>query len=238
MNETTFEAVLSRELPLVGRALRRRFPATTLTSEHLSNAARRAAEQCWKCGELFPVTEAEFFSWLDGVAFRQHVVSIVAVVIERIRVRVTPLCRRLGVEADDVVQDAWVNAQQAIERRGETGQFPSNPEAAEPWFLTVASNAAHDRRRAMNRRPAVPLNQDHPVPEPVDVDDPSELLRCVKGLPPEQRSVIDQLIEGRKPAAISEMMNVPVKQVYYLIRRAKLHLSSCLGEESDEATKS
>jgi len=232
VDETAFEAALIEEIPLVHRGLRRRFPDTAERPEAIAAAARVSGKKCWSSGEKLPIRRDEFFGWLYGIAFRRHVVRLVAAELEPVRESLTPLCRRLNVDREDVMQEAWLRAQRSIESRGEDSLDAYSRDDARRWFGRIAFNVAHDCRRGLNRSATSELDHDPaaPVMNRANLD---ALTNCIGGLPDDERQAVQLLLEGRKPARLAEKMAVPIQQVYYLIRRAKLHLRECLGDEEN-----
>ena len=172
-----------------------------------------------------------FRSWLYGVAFRKHVVNLLTMELDTVRESLTPLCRRLNVDREDVMQEAWLRAQRSIDSRGEGCLDAYGRDDARRWFWRIAFNVAHDYRRGQNRRKTSELSHDPAAPI-VDRANLDALAGCMGGLPDDERQAVHLLLEGRKPARLAERLAVPINQIYYLIRRAKLHLRECLGEEN------
>lgn len=240
MDETAFKAALAEELPLVHRALLRRFPTSRLRQADVEEAALHTLAKSRVRGQLLPVAREEIFAWLFGLGFRRHILALIVRVRERVREGLIGLCRKLGVDIEEVLQDAWLRAQQAVERRGEDGPFPLTEEDARNWFWRVASNTAHDLRRALNRRQMGELSPHHPAPAASQADDleVQGLARALEALPAMERRVVELSVEGLKSVAIAEQLGLPVEQVYYFKRRALLHLRLSLGEGSSEVARS
>jgi RNA polymerase sigma factor (sigma-70 family) len=238
MNETTFKDILDEELPLVHKALLRRFPESPLRRSDLEDAALHAGSKCWSRGEPLPISREELFAWLFGLAFRRHILTLIVRVRETVRERLVAQCRKLGVDLDEVLQDAWLRAQKAIESRGEDGSFPLTEDHARNWFWRVAHNTAHDHRRALNRHATSELSPQQPAVEATQTDDldVQALARCLECLPEMERQTVELSMEGLKSAVIADRLDIPVEQVYYLMRRAKLHLRLCLSEEPSEVS--
>jgi RNA polymerase sigma factor (sigma-70 family) len=195
--------------------------------DQVCEAARRGFHGEHTVEQLLPADRGEFFAWLFEIAFRQHLVNLVATVVSRVRMDVAALCRKLGVEPDEAVQVGWIRAQRAIENRGEESLHSYTPEDAWRWFWRITSNAARDLRRSGDRRKMPSLSIEPSVPDCAH-DEVDALRRCVGKLPDEERRVIEFVLEGRKPTAIAEEIGQPVRDVYYLIRRAKTRLRLCL----------
>jgi DNA-directed RNA polymerase specialized sigma24 family protein len=226
MTEADFEAALVGELPLAERGLRRRFPDTAVGVEETAAAARKEFARGGG-----PAGREGFFNWLFGVAFRRHVLDLAAAAVEQVRAGVTPLCRGLNVDPEDVMQEAWLHAQRAVERRGEQSLDAYGRDDVRRWLWRIAANVAHDFGRQRSRRKSVALLEDPPAAGRPDF---APLHDCLDRLPAGERQAVDLLLEGRKPARIAGDLGLPTAQVYYLIRRAKLHLQLCLGEGGGE----
>lgn len=232
MNETAFERALAEELPSVYRALRRRFPEAAAPTGEIAASARHDFKKSGDGGEKTLLARTEFFGWLYGIAFRCHVVNLVAAEMEAVRESITPLCRRLNVDREEVMQEAWLNAQRSIDSHGEASLNAYGKDDARRWLWRIAFNAAHDARRMLNRRPMSELPLDPPAPFVKDRTNLEALSACIGGLPDDQQQAVRLLLEGRKPARLAELLAVTIAQIYYLIRRAKLHLRDCIGEEN------
>ena len=74
---------------------------------------------------------------------------------------VQPKCRRLGVEADDIVQDALLKAWKAIDRFDTDREFSS-------WIYSITHRQTIDEARRDGRRKIVPIGNND-----VDPADPS-----------------------------------------------------------------
>ncbi len=134
-----------------------------------------------------------------------------------------------GVEGEDVAQDAYVRAAKYIGETEKLELLPGSLEDARPWLLRVARNLALDRRRVLNRSRTSELVIDPPAPAAKpESEEETPLRHCLKQLPANERAVIGVFLDGNKPARIAELLELPVKSVYYLLRRARENLLRCL----------
>jgi len=224
MDDNAFETALAEELPLVHQALRRRFPESGIQPAEIAAAARRQSR--------VGMERDTFFSWLYGLAFRRHVIQLVAGVQDDVRAALASKCRELRIDGEEAVQDAWVRAQPAIEKNGEDTlrQFSRND--AFRWLYTLAAHAAHDIRRKLNVRKAGEL-----PPEFTDAgsafDSSIDVHECIRRLPDEERLAIDLTLKGYTPTEIADQLRQTMKKVYHWIRRARLLLKVCLGEGTE-----
>lgn len=242
MNEAQLSAALAEELQPVWTALRRVHPETILTPEDVGTVAQEMNRTRGR-GRVFPQSREEVFSWLLRLAeglhvrairsrrsgFRDRVRGLIAQVHREASEAIARLCRRMGVEGDDVMQDTY---QKAVQHIADTDRLESLPDTADdalPWLIHVARNIAMDQRRTLSRAPVVSLAEDPMARELVaEPDEVGALRGCLSHLPPEERTVIDDMLTGVKPARIAEKHGLPVKDVYYRIRRAKVRLKECL----------
>ena len=118
--------------------------------------------------------------------------------------RYTPIAHRTAVllgagpDADDVVQEAFVQAYRALDRFRPTDRTES---PFRPWLLRIVGNLTHNHHRARSRRTARERSvQALALTRPTSVDDPADLaageqtqrrlLAAVRGLPDPQRVVV------------------------------------------------
>jgi RNA polymerase sigma-70 factor (ECF subfamily) len=143
-------------------------------------------------------------------------------------------------DAQDVVQDAFLNAYQSLHQfKGDARFFT--------WLYRIAVNSAISLRRRAGRvagRRAV-LSADLPrgtTVEPTDesdgsrpdsalerAEDEQRLRAALDGLTPDHRAVLVlKEIEGRKYETIADVLGVPVGTVRSRLHRARLELRDLL----------
>jgi RNA polymerase sigma-70 factor (ECF subfamily) len=147
-------------------------------------------------------------------------------------------------DAQDVVQEAFLNAYQSLEGfKGDSLFFT--------WLYRIAFNAAISFKR--KRRVVIPIDAarggESGVPRGVEPPDPSELSRpghaleqeeqerriqrALSRLSPEHRAVlILKDMEGQKYEAMAEILRVPLGTIRSRLHRARLELRELL--EKDE----
>jgi RNA polymerase sigma-70 factor, ECF subfamily len=147
-------------------------------------------------------------------------------------------------DAQDVVQEAFLNAYQSLEGfKGDSLFFT--------WLYRIAVNAAISFKR--KRRVVIPIDAARGgvsgVPRGVEPPDPSELSRpghaleqeeqerriqrALSRLSPEHRAVlILKDMEGQKYEAMAEILRVPLGTIRSRLHRARLELRELL--EKDE----
>lgn len=105
------------------------------------------------------------------------------------------LARRVGsTSADDVLQDTWLAAWQALPRFSKRGRFRA-------WLYGIAFHKSIDYHRGRARTPVeLPLEETIQAPDMHDWSASAELrenvLNLVKELPEEQREVLDLYYYG------------------------------------------
>ncbi len=140
---------------------------------------------------------------------------------------------RDSADADDVVQEAFLEALVHLERCREPARFAA-------WLLTIVRNRGHNRRRYLRRREAEPL-EDHSLatalPDPARSAERAELrahlLRALEELPDSQRQVVLlHDLEGRTHAEVAGALGITEGSSRLLLHRARKHLREVLGPES------
>ena len=131
-------------------------------------------------------------------------------------------------DADDVVQESFVKAYQAIDR------FTAG-KAIAPWVLTIVARTAISSLRHSKRRSASPLDEPGPdgsAPLSERVADPAsdpaaltrrlEVERAFSALSEEHRVVLALRVEADLPyASIAEALGIPVGTVMSRLARAR-----------------
>jgi RNA polymerase sigma factor (sigma-70 family) len=139
-------------------------------------------------------------------------------------------------DADDVVQESFVKAYQAIDR------FTLG-KAIAPWVLTIVARTALSSIRQSKRRAASPLEEPGPdgsAPLSERVADPAsdpaaltrrlEVERAFVSLSEEHRVVLALRVEGDMPyASIAEALGIPVGTVMSRLARAREALTEAMG---------
>lgn len=139
-------------------------------------------------------------------------------------------------DADDVVQESFVKAFQAIDR------FTLG-KAIAPWMLTIVARTALSSIRQSKRRAALALDDPGPegsVPLAERVADPAsdpaaltrrlEVERAFASLSEEHRVVLALRVEGDLPyASIAEVLGVPVGTVMSRLARAREALTEAMS---------
>src|SRR5262245_10947069 len=123
-----------------------------------------------------------------------------------------------AARADDLVQDAWVQALR---------HPPRAAGAARTWFRTVLRNLAGREARAESRRSTRELAaaRDEAQPSPLEIGErlalERELVRAVEALrEPYRSAVFQRYFEDLSPRAMARREGVPVATVKTRLRRA------------------
>jgi RNA polymerase sigma-70 factor (ECF subfamily) len=137
---------------------------------------------------------------------------------------------RSADDADDLVQETFVRAWQALSRFDESRPFA-------PWLITIAVNRA--KTRVARARSAEELDDRIPWegPSPEADAEASLLARDVRAavdaLPEEQRIVIHlRAVEDLSYREIADALEIPVGTVMSRLSRARETLRRSLGGES------
>lgn len=139
----------------------------------------------------------------------------------------------------DVVQDAFINAYQSLDRFNGTSEFFT-------WLYRIAFNTAISLKR--KKRPVLSLDAGKPGESGVDPADPSEslqpgaeleradenrkLMAALAKLSVDHRTVLVlKDLEDQKYEEIAEIMNVPIGTVRSRLHRARAELRELLEDE-------
>jgi RNA polymerase sigma-70 factor (ECF subfamily) len=142
-------------------------------------------------------------------------------------------------DAEDVVQEAFLNAYQSLNSfKGDSEFFT--------WLYRIAFNAAITLRRT--RKAVLSIEGDSEgksASEPIDpseysrpseaverIDEDAQLLAAMQRLSPEHRSVLVlKDLEGQKYEDIAVILDVPIGTVRSRLHRARLELRDLLDTE-------
>ena len=144
-------------------------------------------------------------------------------------------------DAQDVVQESFLNAYQSLDRFKGDSQFFT-------WLYRIAVNLAISQKR--KRRLVLSADAKRagePLGEPLDDSDESRpgralersedhrtLQEALNRLSPDHRAVlILKELEGQKYEAIAEIMQVPIGTVRSRLHRARLELRDLLTDEQE-----
>lgn len=136
-----------------------------------------------------------------------------------------------GSDAEDVLQDAFINVWQRA------GSF--DPARASPitWLVTLVRNKAIDRLRAQGKRVTTPIDMapdiadDRPDAETclLDAESDARILACIQTLPTGDATLIrTAFFEGTTYADIATRASSPLGTIKSRIRRALIKLRECL----------
>jgi RNA polymerase sigma factor (sigma-70 family) len=148
-------------------------------------------------------------------------------------------------DADDVVQESFVKAYQALDRF-QLGR------AIAPWVLTIVARTALSSVRQSKRRAASALDDPGPdgsAPLSERVADPAsdpaaltkrlEVERAFEALSEEHRVILALRVEGDLPyASIAEALGIPVGTVMSRLARAREALIEAMSQRKAVADES
>ena len=133
-------------------------------------------------------------------------------------------------DADDLVQETFVRAWQALRRFDESRPFA-------PWILTIAANRA--KTMAGRARPLEEVDEQIVWEGPSPLDEAETSLRsrvvraAVNALPEEQRVVLHlRAVEDLSYREIAEALDLPIGTVMSRLSRARETLRKRLGEDA------
>jgi RNA polymerase sigma-70 factor (ECF subfamily) len=148
--------------------------------------------------------------------------------------RVAWALTRNSSDADDVAQETFVRAYQAL------GRFRVG-EPLYPWLARIATNLAFSMFRSRKRRPETPLEPLLEAGQQWGVDDdPSEkvtaneqsqhLQEAFAGLKPEHQTILTlRVVEEQSYDAIAHTLGVPIGTVMSRLSRGRALLQRALG---------
>ncbi len=151
------------------------------------------------------------------------------------RVKLFGICLRIlgdRKEAEDALQDVYVNLWQRADRYDPTRASPIS------WLATFARNRAIDRLRTGKvRGGAVPVEEAAPLPDQapladsllVDAEQTAQIHTCLEGLDENARGHIRAaFFDGKTYAELAETADVPLGTMKSWIRRGLQRLRACL----------
>ncbi|MEP3420573.1 MAG: sigma-70 family RNA polymerase sigma factor [Erythrobacter sp.] len=158
------------------------------------------------------------------------------------RVKLFGICFRIlgdRKEAEDALQDVYVNLWQRADRYDPTRASPIS------WLATFARNRAVDRLRTGKvRGGAVPVEEANPLPDSapladmllVDAEKTAQIHTCLGGLDENtQNHIRSAFFDGYTYAELAEHADVPLGTMKSWIRRGLQKLRACL-EASEVAS--
>ena len=155
--------------------------------------------------------------------------------------RVAWALTRNASDADDVAQETFVRAYQAL------GRFRVG-EPLYPWLARIATNQSFSLFRSRRRRPETPLEPLIEAGQQWGVaDDPSErvitgervrhLQEAFAELKPEHQTILAlRVVEEQSYEAMAETLGVPVGTVMSRLSRARAELKTRLAARTGETT--
>lgn len=163
----------------------------------------------------------------DRAAFHQ--------VYQRTSAKLFGICCRIlgeGPEAEDALQEAYVNVWRRAER------FDASRASPITWLAAIARNTAIDRLRARGSRSTAPIEEafdladDRPRADALleSADESVRLHGCLGELPGRDAGLIrTAFLEGASYPELAERAAEPLGTIKSRIRRALLKLRECLG---------
>jgi RNA polymerase sigma-70 factor, ECF subfamily len=148
---------------------------------------------------------------------------------------------RSSADADDVAQEAFVRAYQAI------GRFRVG-EPLYPWLARIATNAALSVLRRRRRKPETPIEplieagkqwgtDDDPTEHAVASERDRHLRAAMAELKPEHQAVLVlRVVEDLSYEEIAKTLGVPVGTVMSRLSRARAELKAKIAARSGEST--
>jgi RNA polymerase sigma-70 factor (ECF subfamily) len=156
---------------------------------------------------------------------------------QRVVYRVAYALTRNRTDADDLTQETFVRAYQAI------GRFRIG-EPMRPWLARITTNLAYSLFRYRRRRPETPLEPmvdaghqwgtaDNPEDHAVAAERDGRLQDAFAQLKPEHQTILAlRVSEDMSYEAIAATLHVPVGTVMSRLSRARAELRARMSEES------
>jgi len=155
--------------------------------------------------------------------------------------RVAYALTRNAADADDLAQETFVRAFQAI------GRFRVG-EPLHPWLSRIAVNQAYSLHRRRKRRPETAIEPlieagrqwaaggDDPSEQAAEAESHQRLAEAFAGLSPEHQAVLTlRVVEDLPYDEIARVLNVPAGTVMSRLSRARAELRQRLRERTGEA---
>lgn len=153
--------------------------------------------------------------------------------------RVAYALTRNASDADDLAQETFVRAYQAI------GRFRAG-EPLYPWLARIAVNQAYSLHRRRKRRPETSIEplveagrqwagEDDPAENAAESERNEMIQAAFAGLSPEHQAVLAlRVVEGLSYDEIAETVGVPVGTVMSRLSRARAELKTRLRARTGE----
>jgi RNA polymerase sigma-70 factor (ECF subfamily) len=155
--------------------------------------------------------------------------------------RVAYALTRNAADADDLAQETFLRAWQAI------GRFRVG-EPLYPWLARIAVNQTYSLHRRRKRRPETSIEplveagrqwavDDDPADHAVREEKQRQLQEAFAGLSPEHQAVLTlRVVEGMSYDEIAHSVGVPPGTVMSRLSRARAELKARLGARIGEST--
>ncbi|MHB8510076.1 MAG: RNA polymerase sigma factor [Candidatus Dormibacteria bacterium] len=165
-----------------------------------------------------------------------HAFDIVVQEYSEVAFRVAYLITGSAADAEDVAQESFFKAYRSLGRFREGSPL-------RPWLLRIVANEARNRRRSVARRPQLELDEaagsvaaDDPARSPeaaaVAAEERAILLRCVNGLPDQDRLVIaSRYFLELTTEESAGALRCPPGTIKSRLSRALGRLRECMGTE-------
>ena len=132
-------------------------------------------------------------------------------------------------DAEDVVQESFVAALEALERFDVTRPFG-------PWFYRIVVNRSLNARKARSRRSMEAIPEDAPAPtaSPERAAEVAEarkkVFKALESLTERQRHVLEMIeLEGLSGPEVAEVLGIPEGTVRWHLHSARKALRAALG---------